>query len=205
LATADREQALLDRQVEQYREAGVAQHEIDLWLANTKKKLDDEGKSRKEAQLITDLKSAALSGQSAMDSMKSVVRAETMEAVAGYLASILKTVPFPFNLIAAAGAGAVVSGVMDKALSAIPSFATGGDFVTNGPQMMLVGDNPGGKERVSITPTSSPNKYGPDNGIRIINRTNFVTVDGELLMSQVDDETFYDGYNRGKIAVGAEF
>ena len=34
----------------------------------------------------------------------------------------------------------------------IPSFATGGDFVTSGPQLILVGDNPGGRERVRITP-----------------------------------------------------
>lgn len=34
----------------------------------------------------------------------------------------------------------------------IPSFASGGDFVTNGPQLILVGDNPGGRERVRITP-----------------------------------------------------
>ena len=34
----------------------------------------------------------------------------------------------------------------------IPSFAAGGDFITSGPQLILVGDNPGGRERVRITP-----------------------------------------------------
>ena len=38
---------------------------------------------------------------------------------------------------------------MDKALA---SFAEGGDFVTNGKQMIMVGDNPSGRERVQITP-----------------------------------------------------
>ena len=80
------------------------------------------GKLKKE-QLIQDLKGAALSGQTAKESMKSVVRAESMEAVAGFIASILKTVPYPFNIIAAAGGGAVVSGLIDKGLQ---SFATGG-------------------------------------------------------------------------------
>jgi len=33
-----------------------------------------------------------------------------------------------------------------------PSFAEGGSFVTDGPQLIQVGDNPSGKERVDITP-----------------------------------------------------
>ena len=39
--------------------------------------------------------------------------------------------------------------------SSIPAFATGGDFLTNGPQLIKVGDNPSGRERVSITPLGS--------------------------------------------------
>ena len=60
--------------------------------------------------------------------------------------------------VLAAGAGAYVSGVIDRNLNA---FALGGDFITSGPQMMLVGDNPGGRERVQVTPLSSPNLEGP--------------------------------------------
>ena len=86
---------------------------------------------------------------SAEDAMKSVVKAESMEAVAGLIASILKTVPFPFNAILAAGAGATASGLIDKGLA---SFAEGGDFVTNGKQLIMVGDNSSGRERVQITP-----------------------------------------------------
>jgi hypothetical protein len=108
-----------------------------------------------------EMKGAALSGQSAIEAMKSVVRAETMEAVAGYLASVLKTVPFPANLIFAAAGGGVVAGLMDKALGAIPNqFATGADFITSGATPMLVGE--GGPERVSVTPlTPGMNKNGP--------------------------------------------
>jgi hypothetical protein len=43
-------------------------------------------------------------------------------------------------------------------------FARGGDFVTSGPQMIMVGDNPGGQERVQVTPLSSPNFEGPQGG-----------------------------------------
>ena len=42
-----------------------------------------------------------------------------------------------------------------------PAFALGGDFITQGPQAIMVGDNPGGRERVQVTPLSSPNINGP--------------------------------------------
>ena len=61
---------------------------------------------------------------------------------------------------AAAAAAAVGAIYMQK----MPAFAKGGDFVTSGPQPILVGDNPGGRERVQITPISSPNIAGPQNG-----------------------------------------
>lgn len=126
----------------------------------------NSGKLKKE-QLQQDLRSAALSGQSAIGAMKSVVRAETMEAVAGYLSSVLKNVPFPANLIFAAAGGGVVAGLMDKALGAIPNqFATGADFVTSGATPMLVGES--GPERVSVTPlTLGMNKNGPQGGITL--------------------------------------
>jgi len=124
-----------------------------LWI-----KLQEKRKKAKEEQMTQDLKAAALSGQSAKEAMKSVVRAESMEAVAGYISSVLKSVPFPFNIVLAAAGGGLVAGLIDKGLSA---FATGGDFVTSGPQTIIVGDNPGGRERVQVTPLSSPNVDGP--------------------------------------------
>ena len=42
-----------------------------------------------------------------------------------------------------------------------PAFARGGSFITNGPQQIIVGDNPGGAERVDVSPLSSPNFDGP--------------------------------------------
>ena len=114
--------------------------------------------------LTQQLKQAALVQGSAEDAMKAVVRAESMEAAAGLISSIFKSVPFPLNLVLAAGAGAAVSKVIDKGLA---SFAEGGDFITSGPKMMMVGDNPGGRERVQVTPLSSPNVNGPQGGITI--------------------------------------
>ena len=33
--------------------------------------------------------------------------------------------------------------------------ATGGTMITDGPQMFLAGDNPGGRERIDVTPLDS--------------------------------------------------
>lgn len=41
---------------------------------------------------------------------------------------------------------------MGVAVGNVPKFATGGEFVTNGPQLIMVGDNPSGREHVQITP-----------------------------------------------------
>ena len=41
--------------------------------------------------------------------------------------------------------------------------AEGADFITNGPRLLLVGENAGGREHVSVTPLSSPNINGPLN------------------------------------------
>jgi hypothetical protein len=48
----------------------------------------------------------------------------------------------------------------------VQAFAKGGDFITEGPQMIMVGDNPGGRERVQVTPLSSPNVNG-NSGVTI--------------------------------------
>ena len=109
-------------------------------------------KKNREQQLKDDLRAAALSGQSASESMKSVVRAKFMESVAKQISNIMGIVPFPLNFGVAAGAGTLMSGVFDKAMSVIPSFATGGDFTTNGEQLIRVGDNASGRERVQVTP-----------------------------------------------------
>ena len=133
--------------------------EIDMGIEYVK--VIDVTRGAIKNKYAEELKGAALSGQTAVEAMKSVVRAETMEAVAGYLASVLKTVPFPGNLMLAAAGGGVVASLMDKAMGAIPNqFATGADFITSGATPMLVGES--GPERVSVTPlTPGMNQNGP--------------------------------------------
>jgi len=138
--------------------------EIDIGIEYVK--VVDVTRGAIKNKYAEEMKGAALSGQSAIEAMKSVVRAETMEAVAGYLASVLKSVPFPANLIFAAAGGGIVAGLMDKAMGSIPNkFATGADFITSGATPMLVGE--GGPERVSVTPLQGPNINGPQGGITL--------------------------------------
>ncbi len=96
-------------------------------LHNLEKQLNEDASKDKDKRLEEDIVRAALSGQNAMSSAKSVIRAYVMEAVAAQIKQIITSVPFPANLFLAAGAGFVVSKLIDKGLSAVPdTFAQGG-------------------------------------------------------------------------------
>jgi len=128
----------------------VEQSSFDFQIKNS---------SLKNKMIQADLKNAALQQSSAKDAMKAVVRAETMEAIAGYISSIMKSVPFPINLIVSAGAGAVVSGIIDKGLSgfadggivpgsgntdSVPAMLTPGEVILNAAQQDNLTSNMGG-------------------------------------------------------------
>ena len=97
----------------------------------------------------------------------------------GWPASIL-----PMAMVAGIGTAQASAAV---AANPIPTFATGGDFVTSGPQNIMVGDNPGGRERVQVTPLSSPNVAGPQGGGSIT-----VNVSGNLMSSEYVEEELSD-------------
>jgi len=63
------------------------------------------------------------------------------------------------------------------AIRATP-LALGGDFITDGPELLLVGDNPGGQERVQVTPLSSPNVNGPQVNQNFVNNQQGLDMDG---------------------------
>ena len=103
-----------------------------LELDALKNGVDVDDQKRKEESFQADVKRAIMSGQTAEEAMKTVVRAQIMEAVSGFIASIFKSVPFPLNLILAAGASAAVGGLIDRQLDkfgsggVIETFANGG-------------------------------------------------------------------------------
>ena len=87
----------------------------------------------------------------------------------------LASAPPPWNFVAAAGV--VAAGLANVSKIESQQFAQGGDFVTSGPQMIMVGDNVGGREHVQVTPLSSPNTEGPQGGGQTIN----VSVEGNVM------------------------
>jgi cell division septum initiation protein DivIVA len=127
-----------------------------------------EADAHKE-RIAQNLQAAILSGQSAKEAATSVVKAEIAEAQAGLISSIMTSVPFPFNLVLAAGAGAMIGKVTDQLLS----FQTGGSFVTKGRTTLplgngvVVGDNASGMERIDVTPLPSPTSNGNNITINI--------------------------------------
>ena len=101
-------------------------------LAQLEEKLIKENEKDKTEAFKADVKRAMLSGQTAEEAMKSVVRAQIMEAVAGFIASIFESVPFPLNLVLAAGASAVVGRLIDQQIGkfekggVVEAYANGG-------------------------------------------------------------------------------
>ena len=174
---------LINDQIKQYGDLiYLKQQDLDITRANNEEsmiagtevaKVVDKSKvayleltAQKRKMLEEDIRAAALSGQSAKDAMKSVVRAETMEAVAGYIASVLKSVPFPANLVLAAGGGAIVGGLIDKGLSkfadggivpgtgntdSVPAMLTPGEVILNAAQQENLVGGMGGNVTVNIS------------------------------------------------------
>jgi len=49
----------------------------------------------------------------------------------------------------------------------VRKFAKGGSYMTNGPELIMVGDNPGGREQVNVTPLGPGQGGGSGSGINI--------------------------------------
>jgi hypothetical protein len=160
--------------------ANLKQKEIDLSADATDKEIEDDKKkieSLKEKKIaqeeynnsvmygtanmmgaFADLNSA-LKGNAELS--KTLARGSViMSTAAGIMKAFEQGGVFGF----VTGAAIAAQGVAQLARIDAQKFARGGDFVTSGPQTIIVGDNPGGRERVQVTPLSSPNYNGPQGG-----------------------------------------
>ena len=126
-----------------------------------------------EKSLETSLKNSALQGKLNKEQTIGHIRNKTMEASASHIANIFKSVPFPLDVILAAGAQATIAGIFNTVVSGGDSFATGGSFVTNKRTTLpigngiVVGDNASGMERIDVTPLPSPTSSGNNITINI--------------------------------------
>ena len=98
------------------------------------------------------------------------------ESIINTLVSVTSALANPILAGAIAAAGALATGAIIS--QPMPAFAKGtDDYVTSGPEAILVGDNPGGRERVTVEPLSSSNINGPQTGgTRII-----INLEGKVL------------------------
>ena len=73
---------------------------------------------------------------------------------------------------------------------------------------LIVGDNPGGKERVSVTPIGSENKFGPGNqSVDVSGLENEQKTTNNLLAELLKKPTYEGiwegrGQNNGSVAIG---
>ena len=73
--------------------------------------------------------------------------------------------------------GLANAAVIEKQMSKVKSAALGADFITQGQQMLMVGDNPSGKEHVQVTPLGNSRTSGGGGGSRSVN----VNISGNVL------------------------
>ena len=163
---------------------------VEQIFANKRKDIKkDEVKNKQKLELqLVEASSNALGQFAGMQ--KASARMQQIAATVDAYRTInraMSELPFPTNLITSATVGATAfANVMaiSKSIGEFKTAATGADYVTNGPEMLMVGENPGGRERVQVTPLSSPNIDGPQGGGVTVNVSGNVMsqdfVEGEL-------------------------
>jgi hypothetical protein len=137
----------------------------------------------------TDFKNSVVSTMESVWASTGDFANKIKETIKGLLADILRGLGRKYAALAAAFffqplqalKYLAAAAALFAAAGGIERLAAGADFVTNGPQMVMVGDNPGGKERVQVTPLSSPNINGPK-----------TTIVGPLVL-EIDSTPIYKG------------
>ena len=150
--------------------------ELDNWYEKEKDKIyaniEDE-EEREKALEELDHEADQRKRKLARDEAKASKSIAIMNAIINTASAITKSLSqggFIFGPIFAAFIGALGAAQI-AAIKAqpLPALATGADFITQGPQLVMVGDNPGGREHVEVTPIGSPNINGPGREIIIHN------------------------------------
>jgi len=119
--------------IAQTRDSAMQEYMLELQsqkedLDKQEIELSKEIRKLKKQMLDDTVKNAMLGNQSVKDAMINTIKAETAEAIAGYISSLFQTLPFPIAATLSAGAGAFVGGIMNRTLgsSKIPAFEQGG-------------------------------------------------------------------------------
>ena len=164
-----REQDRIEDTAERMRNAGVEAVQIAQWQDAEEEKLHQNKvrRDRLEAashasatgRLVGSLASLNRATHGSAVVTKRLMQAQAIIDTYAGANRALASGPPPWNFVQAAAV--IASGLANVMKIQAQKFARGGDFVTAGPQMIVVGDNPGGRERVQVQPLSSPNFDGP--------------------------------------------
>jgi hypothetical protein len=185
-------QKALEEQIEVDKKYYRNTSDSELALAQTKleisKKSTEDKKRFSEADIassvavanatksvIGELASAAEQGSDLQKALALTNVAINLGTAIGNLTAT-STAPTPDNLLTGGISGfikyaaglAQIIGAITSARNIIGGAAAGGgDFMTNGPTMLLVGDNPGGRERVTVEPISGKGQttINPNSGL----------------------------------------
>jgi len=179
-----------ERLLESKRDTATAEELIDLENAVRKAEIDQEYADKKKAVeketalALWEIQVEEFEAQKKLDMIQAAITTAQM-AMNAYKS--LSGIPFVGPILGAAAAAVAVGyGLKQQSLIANqpsppkPAFARGGEFITDGRQEIVVGDNPGGRERVSVEPLSSPNVNGPGGMMQIE-----INLDGRLLAANV--------------------
>jgi len=122
------------------------EEERESALEDLEHQYDQKSRELSRSQAIADKNMAIL--KAIMNTAQAVTKALTAGPFIG---------PVLAGIIGALGAAQIA--LIKK--QPIPALAEGGEIVTNGPTLVMAGDNPGGVELLQATPLSSPNINGP--------------------------------------------
>jgi len=114
--------------IAQTRDSAMQEYMLELQsqkedLDKQEIELSKEIRKLKKQMLDDTVKNAMLGNQSVKDAMINTIKAETAEAIAGYISSLFQNLPFPIAATLSAGAGAFVGSIMNKN---VPTFEQGG-------------------------------------------------------------------------------
>jgi chromosome segregation ATPase len=118
------------------------------------------------------------------DALKAISYVEAVVNTANGVTRALASAPPPFNFALAASVGAL--GALQ--IGTIAAAAGGGEFLTTKPTMLLVGDNPGGIEKVTVEPISGKGqtRITPQSGlIAMAGGGSLTAIGGSTAISQL--------------------
>lgn len=154
----NRKQTAIDGLNEQFAAGLISQEQFEQGKVSIEQRSQNKIRELKRKAFIANKAAAII--ESIINTAVASTKALTAGPILGpIMARIIRGLGF-FQTVAIASAP-------------IPAFQTGGELITNGPQLIQVGDNPSGRERVSVEPLGGAvtNNTSTSNDNRNINIT----------------------------------